>query len=115
MLQANDECSNIQLSDQIFLCSKKTYENSDKQLNKTYKSLITTITEEYKSQPVLKNEYIEKIKISQRAWVSFRDANCVAYSFQIDSKSQAYETSVYSCKNDMTRKRIDELNSISAQ
>jgi len=114
-IQANDECSNIQLSDQVFSCSKKAYENSDAQLNNTYKKIITIITEEYKNQPNLKSEFIEKIKISQRAWISFRDANCAVYSFQIDSKSQAYETSIYSCKDDMTRKRTVELNSILAQ
>lgn len=111
-LQASDVCYNVQLSEQIFLCSKKTFENSDIELNKTYKTVLSTVRKEYNSQPDLKTEFVEKIKNAQKAWITFRDTNCVVYSFQIDESSQAYETSMYSCKNDMTRRRIEELNGI---
>lgn len=73
------------------------------------------IRKEYSAQPDLGVEYIEKIKSSQRAWLKFRDKNCVAYSFQNDEKSQAYDTAMYSCKNDMTRERIEGLKDILAQ
>lgn len=115
LLQASDPCSDIQLSAQVFLCSKVTFEHSDSELNNTYKNLLSTVRKEYSAQPDLAVEYIEKIKSSQRAWINFRDTNCATYSFQIDEKSQAYETTMYSCKNDMTRERIEGLKNILAQ
>lgn len=58
------------------------------------------------------SEFVQKIKLSQRAWINFRDANCTVFSFQIDKESQSFETSMYSCKYDMTLKRIEELKSV---
>ncbi|HAH3574964.1 TPA: hypothetical protein GFX97_21425 [Escherichia coli] len=115
VLHASDPCSDIQLSPQVFLCSKVSFEHSDSELNNTYKNLLFMVRKEYSAQPDLGVEYIEKIKSSQRAWLNFRDANCAVYSFQIDEKSQAYETAMYSCKNDMTRKRIEGFKSILTQ
>lgn len=115
VLHASDPCSDIKLSAQVFLCSKVTFEHSDSELNNTYKNLLSTVRKEYSTQPDLAVEYIEKIKSSQRAWLNFRDTNCAVYSFQIDEKSQAYDTAMYSCKNDMTRERIEGLKDILAQ
>ncbi|EJD8036544.1 TPA: lysozyme inhibitor LprI family protein [Escherichia coli] len=114
-LQASDPCYNIQLSEQVFLCSKKTFEQSDAKLNETYKTLLSAINKEYIPAPNVGSEFVQKIKISQRAWINFRDTNCTVFSFQIDNESQAYETSMYSCKNDMTLKRIEELKRVLAQ
>ncbi|EAA5286882.1 DUF1311 domain-containing protein [Salmonella enterica subsp. houtenae] len=114
-LQASIQCNNIQLSEQVFLCSQKAFEDSDEKLNETYKTLLSTIRKTYSPQPSLGSEFIEKVKTSQRAWVNFRDTNCIVYSFQSDEKSQSYETSMYSCKNDMTLKRIEELKSVLVQ
>ncbi|EBH9038137.1 Uncharacterized protein conserved in bacteria [Salmonella enterica subsp. indica] len=112
ILQASDPCYNIQLSDQIFLCSKRTFEHNDDKLNEIYKSILSTIRKEYAPDPDMGSEFVQKIKLSQRAWINFRDANCTVFSFQIDKESQAFETSMYSCKNDMTLKRIEELKSV---
>ncbi|ASO45099.1 TPA: DUF1311 domain-containing protein [Salmonella enterica] len=46
--------------------------------------------------------------------MNFRDANCIVYTFPIDEASQAYDTTMYSCKNDITLKRTEELESIMA-
>lgn len=113
-LLADDPCINIKSSDAIFLCSKNTFENSDAKLNEAYRTLLSTINKEYRAQPDLGTEFVKKIKLSQRAWINFRDVNCIVYSFMIDEKSQAYEASMYSCKNDMTLKRTKELESMLA-
>ena len=90
-------------------------EKSDANLNREYKKLLSIIDSEYVSHEDLKNEYINKIKSSQRAWVNFRDKNCEVFSYQIDVGTQAYETSINSCKDKMTQERIKELLSISNQ
>lgn len=111
-LLADDPCLNIQYSEAVFLCSKKTFEDSDAKLNETYRTLLSAIRKKYNSQPDLGAEFVEKIKSSQRAWINFRDKNCTVFSFMINEESQAYDTSVYSCKNDMTLRRTKELETI---
>ncbi|EEJ8591763.1 lysozyme inhibitor LprI family protein [Salmonella enterica subsp. enterica serovar 3,10:z10:-] len=113
-LLADDPCLSIQYSETVFLCSKKTFEDSDAKLNETYRTLLSTIRKKYNSQPNSGAEFVEKIKLSQRAWINFRDTNCTVFSFIIDEESQAYDTSMYSCKNDMTLKRTKELETILA-
>ncbi|HEE9789253.1 TPA: DUF1311 domain-containing protein [Enterobacter soli] len=115
LIQASEECNNIQSSQQVYLCSKKSLEDSDAELNYIYKEILLNVGKEYISHSELKTEYINKIKLSQRAWIDFRDKNCEVFSFQIDPKTQAYETSMNSCRNDITRKRIAELNAMLEQ
>ncbi|MDF1897173.1 lysozyme inhibitor LprI family protein [Rahnella contaminans] len=107
--EATVSCDDIEVSDQIFLCSKKSFEQSDDILNDTYKKLLSKINTEYSSNEKLKSEYVNKVKLSQRAWISFRDKNCEAFSFQIEPGTQAHETSLNLCKNKMTQKRIKDL------
>ncbi|WP_031520938.1 lysozyme inhibitor LprI family protein [Siccibacter colletis] len=114
-VSASDSCENIQLSDQIFSCAKNKYAASDALLNKSYKELMAKIAKDYKSKPDLKADFIGKVKISQRAWIIFRDTNCLVYSYQIDPQSQAYETSLYLCKIDMTNQRVVEINKMLMQ
>lgn len=115
LLQASEECNHTLSSDQVYTCSKESLEDSDTKLNNTYKKVLLNIRKEYSLHSELEEKYINKIKSSQRAWIDFRDKNCEVFSFQIDTKTQAYETSMNSCKNDMTRKRIAELNVILEQ
>ncbi len=111
-LWANDSCTNIQVSDQVFDCAKETFTNHDAEMNNTYKALLAGIKKRYVSEPVVGAEVIEKIKISQRAWIHFRDANCPVFTLDIVTGSQAYETSIYDCESEMTIKRTDELKAI---
>ncbi|KAA1045559.1 lysozyme inhibitor LprI family protein [Pseudocitrobacter sp. 73] len=111
-LWANDSCTNIQVSDQVFDCAKETFTNHDAEMNNTYKALLAGIKKRYASEPVVGAEVIEKIKISQRAWIHFRDTNCPVFTLDIVTGSQAYETSIYDCESEMTIKRTDELKAI---
>lgn len=109
---AYDSCTNIQVSDQVFYCAKEAFTNHDAEMNKTYKALLADIKNRYASEPGTGAEIIEKIKISQRAWIHFRDANCPVYILDVETGSQVYETSIYDCESEMTIKRTDELKGI---
>lgn len=109
---ANIECDHIKSSDQVYLCSKQSWETSNSNLNIKYRELLSTINSQYASHEVLKKEYINKIKSSQRAWVDFRDKNCEVFAYQINVGTQAYETTMNSCKDKMTQERIKDLISI---
>ncbi|WP_231827356.1 lysozyme inhibitor LprI family protein [Pseudocitrobacter corydidari] len=111
-LWANDFCTDIQVSDQVFDCAKETFTNHDAEINKTYKALLSDIKKRYSSEPETGAEVIEKIKISQRAWIHFRDANCPVFTLDVEAGSQVYETSLYDCESEMTIKRTEELKTI---
>ena len=105
-------CDNMQVSDRVYQCTKKSLEANDAKLNQEYKKLLGSINVRYSSHVELIDEYIKKIKISQRAWVDFRDKNCDVLSYQIDAGTQSYETSMNTCKDKMTQERIKELEVI---
>lgn len=106
------ECNKVQSSDQVYLCSKQSMEASDKKLNQEYRELLKSVSVQYSSHDQLKDEFIKKIKTSQRSWIDFRDKNCEVLSYQIDVGTQAYETSINLCKDKMTQERIKELGLI---
>jgi uncharacterized protein YecT (DUF1311 family) len=61
----------------------------------------------------LRKEFENNIKISQRDWIKFRDSNCKLYSFQIDNKGSAYQTTVNECIAKMSETRGKELGELS--
>jgi uncharacterized protein YecT (DUF1311 family) len=115
LAKANSICDNISVSEQVYACSKISLEKSDADLNNEYKKLLSKVSAKYNSHEELRDEYINKIKLSQRAWVNFRDKNCEVFSYQIEVGTQAYETSMNSCKDKMTQERTKDLVSIQNQ
>lgn len=104
-----DSCQDITVSDQVFLCAKNKKDAVDEYLNEQYQSLLSKVNSEYANDDLLKREFLSKIKTAQRNWLKFRDTNCELYSFQIDTKSQAYQTSLNECIAKMSESRGREL------
>jgi uncharacterized protein YecT (DUF1311 family) len=103
------DCTVINDSNQIYLCSQEKKKENDMQLNLTYKQLISKIKQTYAGHDELKENYLDTIKKSQQTWLRFRDSNCEVYAFQIEQSSQAHETTTNECVADMSKKRIEEL------
>lgn len=95
--EAIDACHEIKNSQQIFECSKIERKIADKKLNSAYKNLLTRVKTQYKASPDLNTNLTQKIKESQRLWIKLRDADCNLEAFQIETGSQAYETTVNKC------------------
>lgn len=108
-----DVCSDISNSVQVGLCSESKKNEADKYLNEQYSSLMAKINAEYINDVGLRNELIANVKISQRNWIKFRDSNCKLYSFQIDSNSPAYQTTINECVARMSESRGKELAALS--
>jgi len=115
LAKAEPACDNINTSDQVYICSTVSLAKSDASLNHEYKKLLSKINEQYHSSEELKKEYLNKVKLSQRAWVDFRDKNCEVFSYQIETGTQAYETSMNTCKDKMTQERIKDLVSLQSE
>jgi len=108
-----DVCRNITTSDQVSLCSKSKKDSADKYLNEQYSMLLSKVNSAYVNDESLKQEFVNNIKTSQRDWIKFRDSNCKLYSFQIDNKSLAYQTTFNECVTKMSETRGKELAELS--
>lgn len=108
-----DICSKITTSDQVTLCAESKKKSADKYLNEQYSALLSKINSGYLNDDSLRKEFVNNIKVSQRNWIKFRDSNCKLYSFQIDNKSSAYQTTLNECVAKMSEARGKELVELS--
>lgn len=92
-----DSCQNPTNSNQIFECSEKERSSADRKLNESYKKLLTRVEKQYTTSPELKKQLTQEIRKSQRTWITLRDIDCNLEAFQIETRSQAYETTVNKC------------------
>jgi uncharacterized protein YecT (DUF1311 family) len=91
-------CNNAQTQAAINECSKLSYQNADKKLNKVYQQLSSNLNRTRKP----------KLIAAQQAWIKFRDNNC-------EFEKSAYEggsiaPSIYfSCLENTTNERTQKL------
>jgi uncharacterized protein YecT (DUF1311 family) len=82
-------------------CSVQRYKAADALLNRTYREVIAT----------LNKKQIAKLKDAQRAWITYRDANCESQAF--DYLNGSLYTSVQTnCLAVMTEARTSELQRV---
>ena len=91
-------CSSAQTQYEMNLAAQIAYEKSDEQLNKVYQQ----IRSEYEQDSL----FIENLKISQRLWIKFRDA-------ELNMKYPEYQSSYYGsilplCKSEFLKQLTDE-------
>jgi uncharacterized protein YecT (DUF1311 family) len=79
-------------------CESDEYDRLDKVLNTTYRGLL----------PKLEADRRTLLQDSERAWVSFRDAQCF-YEKSRDEGGTLETAAYYSCLRQMTADRIKEL------
>jgi uncharacterized protein YecT (DUF1311 family) len=111
--EADNECINASISQQIFECSKKAQALADLNLNEQYQKLLQRIKNQYTADKKTGDDYIQKIKQSQRAWISLRDTNCAIEIHEIEIGTQASETTKNNCLARESLQRIDFINKIS--
>lgn len=99
--KAADKCANAQTQAAMDECAGLAFKKSDAELNKLYKEI---------TQRLLNNdEDVLKLLVkAQRAWISYRDAECKF------SSSQSAEGSIYpviyaQCLKSLTDVRIEEF------
>lgn len=111
----DSECVNASISQQIFECSKKTQALADRALNEQYQKLLQRINNQYIADRKIGDDYIQKIKKSQRAWINLRDANCAIEIHEIEIGTQASETTKNNCLARESIQRIDFIKKISPE
>lgn len=101
VVQASEDCRDPVIQSAMNICALQEYKQADAALNAAYQQLVTRLD---KAQ-------LGRLKGAQRAWITFRDAQC------------RYEAGVYeggsmaplvhsSCLTQLTQQRTKDLNAL---
>jgi len=93
-------CKNPQAQSELNICSGLEYQRADKQLNQVYNQVRAQFSPTPRQQLIL----------AQRAWISFRDANCKFAASQFEGGTMA-PFMANTCLEKLTKKRTSELDS----
>lgn len=98
-VSAND-CTNAGSQTAMNQCASEAFAAADKQLNARYQEIEKRLGNDASAKKLL--------TAAQRAWVSFRDAECT-FSSSASAEGSVYPMLVGNCKAQLTSARTDEL------
>lgn len=91
-------CADAQSQNEMNQCAFEEYKKADAELNRVYQQLL----------PKLEAAHQEKLKAAQRAWITFRDADCEYEAFAFEGGSMQ-PLIRYSCLETATKARTAQL------
>ncbi len=94
------DCQNPASQAAMNSCANQAYKKSDAELNAAYKDITKRLQKDKSA--------MRRLTAAQRAWVSYRDAECAFSSFRSASGS-AYPMVIGSCLDRLTRARTEAL------
>lgn len=106
------DCDSPTTQADMNFCAASDYETADEELNTEYQSVRKVLAERDSSAGEDGEGAVKALLAAQRAWIAYRDANCDAVGFQARGGSME-PLLVSSCLADMSRKRTEELRSLS--
>ncbi len=106
------DCKEPQTQTDMTICAGQDLADADKALNVQYQATRKVLTERDReaSTSDLKGGVDALVK-AQRAWIGYRDAQCLSWGFQARGGSME-PMLVSSCEADLTRKRTAELKAL---
>ncbi|CDZ63224.1 Probable urease-associated protein [Neorhizobium galegae bv. orientalis] len=104
-------CKNPQTQIEMNICSQRDYDAADKALNAQYQTTRKAMKAwDADAMSELKGAEDALVK-AQRAWVAYRDAQCISTGFQAHGGSME-PMLISGCQADLTRKRTAELKEL---
>ncbi|HEY4940237.1 MAG TPA: lysozyme inhibitor LprI family protein [Rhizomicrobium sp.] len=95
---ARDSCDNAMSQNEMSACAEDAFARTDKVLNKVYQDTMKGLDDHGR----------DLLKTSERAWVSFRDAEC-AYQNESNEGGSIYPMVYAGCQTTLTKDRIKQL------
>ncbi|TNM62792.1 lysozyme inhibitor LprI family protein [Aliirhizobium smilacinae] len=110
--QPTPDCKEPQTQTDMTICAGQDLADADKALNAQYQATRKLLKKRdaEASMPDLKGGDEALVK-AQRAWIGYRDAQCLSWGFQARGGSME-PMLVSSCEADLTRKRTAELKAL---
>lgn len=100
------DCENQMDQSTMTQCAGLDFEKADAELNRVWPEVKRGAQESDAGSG--KTEYLDALMASQRAWLAYRDAECIWQGFEAHGGSME-PMLVNACLADMTSKRIKEL------
>lgn len=106
------DCENAQTQADMTSCAQARYEEADKGLNAQYKKTRAAMVAIDKDLDADKKGAEQALLKAQRAWITYRDAQCENYGFQARGGTME-PMLVAGCLADLTDLRTKELKEFS--
>lgn len=97
---AQQNCGDLTNQADMNTCAGKAYEKSDAELNTFYKQIETRLRDDADTKKLLVS--------AQKAWISFRDAECTFSNARVAGGS-VYPFVSSTCLDGLTQSRIQDL------
>lgn len=94
------DCDSLSNQSAMNQCINNEYKASDAELNKLYKEISQRLKDD--------QDTLKALRTSQRAWVSFRDAECDFAAINTQGGS-IHSMLITSCRNELTQARVKDF------
>ena len=101
-------CADAVTQQDMNACQYETWQEADARLNGVYAEAVAIVRQTDAEYPLDGLSEEDRLRAAQRAWVTFRDANCDSAGYQMRGGS-AEPLLIFGCMHQMTEARIDEL------
>ncbi|WP_438752492.1 lysozyme inhibitor LprI family protein [Pararhizobium sp. O133] len=108
------DCGNAMTQAEMNICANRDYEAADKELNAVYRTTMARMRKTDAELGEIEPNYVgavDALKKAQRAWIDYRDGQCVLAGFEARGGSME-PMLVSGCLADLTRKRTAELKDL---
>ncbi len=103
------DCANALSTHDMNFCADKELERADSALNEVYKKALASIPEMASEPPYDAKGWEAALRASQRAWVTFRDAECNDHVAMFWTGGTGATGEILGCKTEKTEQRTKEL------
>ena len=103
------DCEKAVTTVDLNTCSEQSLDIADKALNETYKKILANLALPDTENAAGNLKWAEALKISQRAWVAFRDADCKTLMVHEAGGGTATTGAILGCMTEMTDARTKSL------
>jgi len=103
------DCGDIRNTYESNVCSERRLAEVDRRLNDVYKRVLDHIARDGGDKPYDPASWTESMKVAQRAWVAFRDADCKGVVPMEWSGGTGTTAAVLGCMITKTEARTREL------
>jgi uncharacterized protein YecT (DUF1311 family) len=103
------DCANAVTTADLNSCAAQDFDAADAALNAVYKKIISDFAVDEPENAENNKKWIEALRVSQRAWVAFRDADCDKLTAFEAGGGSATTGAIYGCLTEMTQARTKDL------
>lgn len=109
---AIDDCSKGKSVQQVYDCAEKNRVEAEADLNKEYAATKSRVEYYLKSDQAEKKRYLDTLLTSQRAWLKYREHDCMLDGYAADKNSDASIAYISMCIADFDIARMKRLKEI---